>query len=548
MSYQDEVTGLIQRVNVTEKGFNDISRENCRLSDDIFTQRATLRNEMIDIQAENAGLRASNDSLRAANESLDHKIVSLKKGRVGSLRVAEPKSNGSVPETVASSLATALKAANARAAAVQFIVNSLQADIRGFREQPRDLTYYCDLQASKQVEHLQQENRVLREATGDAEKLNAQLKVQYGKELQVLEKQYADKIRELELGFNEGFQNLRALRDQWLSQKRCLEEEHYSKVVAADHQHKLERQASEAKFEATCKEKEGEIERKNDELLSQKNDLALQASKTQSSGEAFAKMQSRAEEAEKKERELRIAAAKHGYQQGLMKQTLQNLKNQGLNLRQDRKRQLDLLNEEVLRMALNCRESELHRTLQDANHSLDILRDHLDNGETDSKALRKCLYGAEFNLSDERLLESQIRPVLLAQLQGAKKLLRELTSFLAKGPNVDISRVISILEAPRGDEDAGEPVEDIFDELQQPTPQALTRKRTGAPLYAPSSGEHDEKFAYDDWGDTTVDTGAELRTREEISNRKTFTPKTRRNGPSVDSIPPEHKEPAIRDH
>ena len=88
-------------------------------------------------------------------------------------------------------------------------------------------------------------------------------------------------------------------------------------------------------------------------------------------------------------------------------------------------------------MDVLSREIDLHSGLQTANCSINFFRFQLDNHETSREALSQDLYGADFDESDVRFLETQERPVLLAQLQAAK------SKFLAEGPNVHLGRVLA---------------------------------------------------------------------------------------------------------
>ena len=515
---------------------------------ELFTLRVAQRTELIEVKAKNEGLQASNDWLRAANERLDQELELWENGSVSSVRAYESKNKDALPGTVERSLANALKAANTRADGLQMIANSLQAEKEVLQKQLQSPSYKYDPQHQEQVERLRTENEFLRKAAADAPTLKADLTAQFAVEVQQLEQRFANKTLELESGFNQGFENLRALRDQWLSQKRRCEEEHYRSIVAADLQHKLERQGQEDYFKAKCKEKEDDLQRKEDNLRSQEIGLALKVSNLDPSDEKFVEMKSRAEKAEEEGRQLRIAVTDHEDHESLM---VQNLRDQLLSLRRDGERHLDLLNEETGKMEVFSRESELHSELQRANCSINYFSFQVGNHETSSEVLSQGLYGADFDESDVRLLEIQERPVLLAQLQAAKRTLEGLRSSLAEGPNVNVDKANSILLAPRGDEDAAKLAEDIFGPSNEypppPTHQPPTRKRAGVPLGAPTYGVHDDNTAYDDWGDQTVDAGAKISTPEEILSRTRSQPKSRLNREPAIPLPPRGSIAAIRE-
>ena len=549
-SYQGEVRRLKHRVTVWEGDYSANSKEIWDLKMELFTLRVAQRTELIEVKARNEGLQASNDWLRAANERLDQELESWENGSVSSARAYEWKNKGALLGTTEESLASALKAANTRADGLQMRASSLQAENEVLQKQLQSPAYTQDPQIQEQVERLRTENELLRKAAADAQTLKADLTAQFAVEVQQLEQRFANKTWELESGFNQGFENLCALRDQWLTQKRRFEEEHNRAITAADLQHKLEHQGQEDRFIARCKEKEDDLQRKEDDLRSREIGLALQMSNLDTSDEKFAEMRSRAEKAEEEGRQLRIAITDYENHESLMVQN-QNLMDQIVSLRRDGERHLDLLNEETGKMDVLSREIDLHSQLQTANCSINFFRFQLDNHETSSEALSQDLYGADFGESDVRLLNTQERPVLLAQLQAAKRTLARLRSSLAKGPNVNVGKAISILLAPRGDENAAKPAEDIFgpsNEYPPPlTHQPTNRKRAGAPLGAPTYGEHDDNTAYDDWGDQTFDAGTKISTPEEILSRRRSQPKSRLNrGPAI-PLPPHKIITAIRE-
>ena len=548
-SYQGEVRRLKHRVTVWESDYSASSKEVWDLKMELFTLRVAQRTELIEVKAKNEGLQASNDWLRAANERLDQELESWENGSVSSARAYESKNEGVLLGTTEESLASALKAANTRADGLQTSASSLQAENEVLQKQLQSPTYTYDPQIQEQVERLRIENEQFRKAAADAQTLKADLIAQFAVEVQQLEQQFANKTLELELGFNQGFENLRALRDQWLTQKRRSEEEHNRAIVTADLQHNLEHQGQEDRFTAICKEKEDDLQRKEDDLRSREIGLALQVSNFDAGDEKFVEMRSRAEKAEEEGRRLRIAVTNHEDHESLM---VQNLSDQIVSLRRDGERHLDLLNEETGKMDVFSREIDLHSELQTANCSINFFRYQLDNHETSSEALSQGLYGADFDESDVRLLETQERPVLLAQLQAAKRTLERLRSSLVEGPNINVDKAISILLAPRGDENAAKPAEDIFGPSNEypppPTHQANTRKRAGVPLGAPKYGEHDDNTAYDDWGDQTVDAGVRISTPEEILSRRRSQPKSRLNrGPAI-PIPSHKVIAAIQEH
>ena len=528
-SHRYEVTRLEHLVKVWQSESRTHEKEIWDLKTELMTPRIVQGTELIEVKAKNESLEASNEFLRAFNERLDQRLESWENGSGNSARVYQSKNKGALPGTVEESLASALKAANARADGLQMSVCSLEAEKEALQKQLQSPAYTQDPEIQERIERLRTENQLLRKVATDAQTFKTDLIAQFAVEEQQLEQRFANKTTELELGFNQGFENLRALRDQWIMQKRNSEEEHYRAIVAADHQHQLERQGQEARFTAICKEKEDDLQRKEDDLRSREIGLTLKVSNLDAS-EKFVEMKSRAEKAEEEGRQLRIAVTDHKNSESL---EVQNLSDQILSLRRDGERHLDLLNEETGKMDVFSREVELHSELQRANCSINYFKFLIDSRETSSETLAQSLYGAEFDESDVRLLQTQDRPVLLAQLQAAKKMLEGLRISLSEGPNVNVSKAKSILLAPRGDENAAKPAADTFDlsseNVPPPTHRPTTRKRAGVPLGPPTYGAHDDSTAYDEWRDRTVDAGAKISTPEEILSRRRSQPKSRIN-------------------
>ena len=543
--------------------------------------KADQRMELIRAKAETEGLRTRTQDLEENNEKMDKELESWENGHRGNLRVSKPKHNNTQSENAAASLAKALKAANARADTLQISVNALQAQRGVWEKQAGDAANAYNPQAQEQVEHLESENRDLREAAERSATLETQLRANFEGAEQTLGERFANRTRELEVGFNQGFEDLRELRNQWFLHKRGLEEQHNREIVA-------DCQRRDHELAAAWNEKKEELRRNEDDLQSREKDLATEMSRLHSSGQNIKKMEARATKAEKEVLELQGAAVNdrshqmshlHSSGQNIKKMEARatkaekevlelqvaaingrshrdlmatNLENEIQNQRRDGQRHLDLLNEETSKMAEWSRLPDLHSELQTANCSMNFFKYNLIYGNKTNETLSQDLYGADFNELDVRLLQDEGRPVLLAQLQAAKWTLERLKGLLAESPDVKVDHLLSILMAPRGDEDAAQPVEDIFgpsNDSQQFTPHTNSRKRSGAPLGCPTYGDHEDNVAPDDWGiqGQEVSTGARLSTREEISNRKRLLPKARRNAGPANSVPLGIIDPAIRD-
>ena len=257
----------------------------------------------------------------------------------------------------------------------------------------------------------------------------------------------------------------------------------------------------------------------------------------QASGQNFDEMKDRAENAEEMVLQLQTAAMNNqifvDWREGKLNDDI-------MALRRDVQRRSDLLNEEISTMAQESRLLELHEELQIANCSIDLFKFEVVYNTTSSQSLSQRLNGTDFYESDVRLLQAHGRPVLLAQLQAARLVLGKLRSLLSRSPNVEVDKVVSILVEPRGDENAAQPVDDIFDEWNQSQHHpANSRKRSGVPLGPPTHGNQEDSTAYDDWAEQQVLEGTRVSTPQEISNRPRHQPKSRRTrviaGQSVQS-------------
>ena len=127
-SYQGEVRGLKHLVTEWKSDHSAKSKEISDLKVKLLTLEIAQRRELIQVKAKNEGLQSINDSLRAANEKLDRELELWENGSVSSARAHEPSNKGALSGTIEESLASALKAANARADGLQISANDLQAE------------------------------------------------------------------------------------------------------------------------------------------------------------------------------------------------------------------------------------------------------------------------------------------------------------------------------------------------------------------------------------------------------------------------------------
>ena len=622
-SHQEEVRKLNWRVKVWDDRYRAKSQQHRKLELDMDALRGAQRNELIEAQAKNEVLQVNIDCLRSTIERLDPDFASWEKAYTGSMGLTKTHHNGTLPGTTAESLAKALKAANARANALQINVDALQAENGVLQKRLGNVAQAYDPKVQEQLKRLRSENQMLSDAAGQAETLKTQLIAQSEEQLQKLNDGFAKRTRELEAGFDQGFESLRRLRDQWLLHKRDLEQAQNRDMLAADLRRQNERQGREDRFMAACRGREEELRRKEHDLQSRETDVAERLRNIEASGENLNEMRNRAETAEEMVRQLQASGqnfdemknraenAEEGMRQlqhqldrkendlqnrkADVAEHLRNLQASGENLnemrnraetaeemvrqlqasgqnfdemkdraenaeemvlqlqtaamnnqifvdwregklnddimalRRDVQRRSDLLNEEISTMAQESRLLELHEELQIANCSIDLFKFEVVYNTTSSQSLSQRLNGADFYESDVRLLQAHGRPVLLAQLQAARLVLGKLRSLLSRSPNVEVDKVVSILVEPRGDENAAQPVDDIFDEWNQSQHHpANSRKRSGVPLGPPNHGNQEDSTAYDDWAEQQVLEGTRVSTPQEISNRPRHQPKSRR--------------------
>ena len=609
-SHQEEFRKLNWRVKVWDDRFRAKSKQHRKLELDMDALRGAQRNELIEAQAKNEVLQVNIQCLRSTIERLDPDFASWEKAYTGSVGLTKTHHNGTLPGTTALSLAKALKAANARANALQINVNALQAENGVLQKRLGNVAQAYDPKFQEQLKRLRSENQMLSDAAGQAETLKTQLIAQSEEELQKLNEVFANRTRELEAGFDQGFESLRRLRDQWLLHKRDLEQAQNRDMLAADLRRQNERQGREDRFMAACREREEELQRKEHDLQSRETDVAERLRNVETSGQTSTEMKNRAENAEegmlqlqhqldRKENDLQnreADVAEHLRNLQASGENLNEMRNRAENaeemvrqlqasgqnfnemkdraehaleevrqlqtaamnnqifvdwregklnddimaLRRDVQRRSDVLNEEISTMAQESRLLELHEELQIANCSIDLFKFEVVYNTTSSQSLSQRLNGADFYESDVRLLQAHGRPVLLAQLQAARLVLGKLRSLLSRSPNVEVDKVVAILVEPRGDENAAQPVDDIFDEWNESQHHPVnSRKRSGAPLGPSTHGTQEDSTAYDDWGEQQVSEGTRVSTPQEISNRPRHQPKSRRNrvtaGQSVQS-------------
>ena len=529
-----------KKANETKHGENTALRSELRkLKQDQIT-------ELLLAQADNESLQIWNKHLKEANDKMDEELEYRQHGHRGSLRVSQTEqTDRHSRDDVWRSLAEALKGANARANTLQIGVNALQAENGALKRQLGDLEHSCDPKIQEQMDRLQNENHILREAQKTAAATRIDVIALLAKAEEELEERFVDRTRKLEAEFAQGFEDLRKLRDQWLLHKRNLEEQHNRGIVAENLRREIEYRGQQDHLATARKE----LQDKEEGLQNRETELANQASNHASSSQNLFEMTTRAEQAEKDGIDLPAAAQSDSARRNLIER---NLNNEVRNQRRAAQRHLDLLNEETSKMPEWSRIIDLHNELQQANCSMNNFIRKVTENETESEVLSQTLFGADFNDYDVSLLQGEGRPGLLGQLRGAKQTLNTLRRHLAQSPNVDVDRALSIVMALRGDEGMAQPADDIFDQWDgngQSASQPNSRKRSGAHLGGPTYRGDEDNAASNDWGDQDqeVSSGARLSTPEEVETRQRILPKSRRNGGPANTVPLESIDPAIRD-
>ena len=542
--HQREVNRLNKWGKEWETGCKSNSQKISEQKSEMSALKASHRIELLKARAKIEGQESTIKYLQEAKDRMDEELELWENGQGGRAKVSRPVSNATLPGTDMECLVKALKASNARANTLQISVNALQAEKAVFQKQLADTANATSPQAQEQVERLQSENQRLAEAAGKVENLKAQVIGQSTERVQQVEEQFAHRTRELEIGFNQGFESLRELRDQWFQQKRGLEEKLYGEMVTANTQLEIERQGREDRFASIWKDKDAELRRREDNLQTRESNLLLQVNSLPPAGQNNVDTETPAAKVEGEVPQVQEARPDTGAHRDSIEERLSR---ENMSQRRDGQRHLDLLNEELSKMTEDYRLQDLHAELQSANCSINCFEYDLVHCETKSEALSQTLYGADFFETDVQLLEASGRPVLLAQLQAAKSTMEKLRSLLAEGPDVKKDKAVSILREPRGDEDAAQPIDDIFgdsEDSQQPQHPPNSRKRSGPPLGAPTYGQHEDNTAQDDWGDQEASIGARISTPQEISNRQKHRPRPRRNIGPVKPVQP--VDPAIR--
>lgn len=561
------------------------------LKSEMNVLKAHQHMELVRVQASKDSLQKIVQDLQTANHKLKKRLESRE-------NIPKPESSNTSRDEV-ESIPSARKSPIARADTLQNGVNAPQVEKCALERQFGNAAKASAPRVNEQTERLQNENQQLRKAVGEAETLEAQPRCQIAGLEQGFEEQLAKRVQEFETGFNQGFESLRKLREQLLLQQHGWEEQFNREMVAEDHRRVMEHHGREEELKIASKTLEEASQRKEEELQGKENelqqkeidlqyrgndvqrreddlqhkgnelqrrgnhlqhkrdeldgrgaDLATQEKNLHANGQTLIEMKNRAEGAEEKVRQLEEAVLNSEPLERLVKSPNNDVETQ----RRNGKRHSDLLNGETSKMAIESRLPFPYDELQNANFKIDCFEYFMGQGEN-SVALSQRLNGADFYESDVHLLQLEGRPVLLAQLQAAKRTLERLRSMLAESTNINVGKVLSILTAPRGDEDTAPAdiltTDDIFGEsvaTQQTITETRSRKRSEAPSGGPTYGDHEDN-AVDGCGDQEQEdsTGARLSTPEQILTRPRIRPKSRRNGGPVNAVLPENIDPAIRD-
>ena len=445
-NHQREVERLTRWGKAWKHAFDVKEEELVALKSTMNTLKADQRMELIRVEAKSEGLQTLVDLLRQTNESMDKELETWENGHGGSLRVSEPKHGDAQRDGFAASLAKALKAANARADALQISFNALKAEKTFLETQLGKAENAYSPQIQEEVGRLQRDNRTLSEAAEKAALLETSLRGQFEEAERTREEQFANRTRELQSEFDQGFENVRELRVQWLSKQRSLEAQRTWEMEVKNHQLETAYQGRVDELGATWERRKEELQDNENDLASRETKLATAVKEFQSSHESITNAESRAKAAEKEVFDLQVAAKNKANYADL---TERNLTTDIRSLIRDVQRHSDLLNEETSRTVEWSRLQDLYSEVKMANCSITSFKYHVTHVGTDSNALSQCLYGADFYESDVRLLQGEGRPVLLAQLQAARRTMERLRTLLAESPNVDLNKALWILTAPR---------------------------------------------------------------------------------------------------
>ena len=531
-----------------KKAYETKNDENMALRSEMRKLKQDQSTELILAQAENENLQVWIERLKADNDKMDEELESREHEHHDSQRTPQTEQINSLSrDDVRRSLTEALKAAKSRANTLQISLNAMEAEKGVLERRLGDVVHSYIPQVLEQLDRLQSENHILREAKEAAATKMTELIGQLAKTEQEQEERFADRARKLEAGFLQGFDDLRNIRDQWLLHKRSLEQQHNRDIVAENLRRETEYRRQEDQLTAAWKVKWEELQGKEEGLQIRERELANQASNLASGDQNLFEMTARAEKAEKELIDLQVAARNDSARRELIEK---NLNNEVQNQRRAAQRLLDLLNEETSKMPEWSRIIDLHNELQQANCSMNNFVFNVTYNETNSEALSQMLFGAEFDDHDVSLLQGERRPGLLAQLRGAKQTLNTLRRLLAQSPKVEVDRALSVVMAARGGEGIAQPADDFFDQWYgngQSAPQPNPRKRSAPPSGGPTYGDHEDNATTNDWGDQEeASSGARLSTPDEVRTRRRILPKSRRNGGPANLVSLESTDPAIR--
>lgn len=168
MSHQREEKTLNKWGRVWENRYRATDEACTLLKSQINILKADQRMELIRAEAQNKYLQTSNGFLQEAKDRMEKELESWEIGHGGSLRVSEPKQNGSQSENEAASLAKELKVANAKAFALNTKVSALQAENGVLERQLENAATAYNPQVQEHMEHLKSQNQGLHKAAEEA--------------------------------------------------------------------------------------------------------------------------------------------------------------------------------------------------------------------------------------------------------------------------------------------------------------------------------------------------------------------------------------------
>ena len=530
------------------------------------TLKANQRMELIKAENRNKSL-LDNEVLQEINDKLSNDMKSWDNGHSSSSSVFVPKDQAMQLEDETKSAANMLKIAKANAEAMQKRVDTLQEENDGYKTQLQNATSTAQIQEQMgclktENQHLRDAARkakyVKQRLAADLANKKRGLQKRFVKKRDNFKTQFDDWVKERVETLEEDYHNAVAIDNQKHNDERRInwqqqnEEINRRQLALQGREAQLKTLESDGQASSEIKTRAQDAEAKVQKLEeAARNDWInwnlVEAAKEKELVAAKEKVQQLEEAARNDRNDWDLIAAAKEKELVAANEKVQQLEEAARNDRNDwdlaeaakekvqkfedaakndpinwnlveaakekeiqsqmrvAQRHLELLNEETGKMAAeDYRIRFFHFDLQTANLSINKFKYDMKNVGQGVEGLTQILCDFDFSESDVLFLQEQRRPVLLAQLQAAKRTMNKLRAILAGKTKVDVESALSIAIGPRGDEDAAPEIENIFgtsDEDQHFAHQQTSRKRSASPLSNSRHDDHEEDAAFDDWGD-----------------------------------------------